>query len=339
MNTTQPREQRNLFGHVARFLAAARGDRQLAAALADQQKASEAVRMVLKTGIPAQGIGAVYTDGSAEQLAPYAMLAEAFLAPLVSVGAFDRIAADALQLPFRQRFGIATGIMAATVVAEGLPVPMQGLQISDLGDGMRPLKTSAMCVLTTELAKVAATAAVVERELRTGLALGSDTKFLTDMVAATTPIASANMYADVTALIAAVSLRANSRPFLVFEPDRVKALATARINGEKVWPDLDVLGGTIDGIPCIPSDGLASGTALMIDAQGVGANRGDAGLSVSQQGAVELQSAPSQDSTAGSGVELVSMWQSGLVGVLVQRTFAYELIRTASAASLSGIAW
>jgi hypothetical protein len=197
----------------------------------------------------------------------------------------------------------------------------------------------AMTAITTELAKVAETAAVVERELRTGLALGSDLRFCSDLAAATTPIPSTGMYADVTALIAAVPLRANSRPFLVFEADAVKALATARLNGEKVYPDLDVLGGTIDGIPVVPSDGLVSGTALLADAQGLAANRGTAGVSVSQQGSVELESAPSQDATASAGVQLVSAWQSGLSLVKVERTFAFTLMRSSAVASLSGIAW
>lgn len=339
MLNSQVREPSRNFGHLCRLLAAARGDRGLAAARADQQRASEAVRIVLRSAVPAQAISDVFTDTSAESLAPFAALATQFLESLVSFGAFDRIAAAAVQLPFRQRLAVGTGVMAATVVDEGKPSAMQALRLSDLGDQMKPLKTMAMTAITTELAKVAETAAVVERELRTGLALGSDLRFCSDLAAATTPIPSTGMYADVTALIAAVPLRANSRPFLVFEADAVKALATARLNGEKVYPDLDVLGGTIDGIPVVPSDGLVSGTALLADAQGLAANRGTAGVSVSQQGSVELESAPSQDATASAGVQLVSAWQSGLSLVKVERTFAYTLMRSSAVASLSGIAW
>jgi len=335
MSTVQSaREAAPNFGHLCRFLAAAKGDRELALALAERTNANEAVKIVLRSGVPASVIADVY-DAAA---APYQMLAKAFLASLVNAGAFDRIANDAVPLPFLQRLGVGTGVMEATVVDEGRPVPMQGLQLSDLGDGMVPLKVVALTALSAELAKVASTAQVIERELRSGVALGTDRKFLADMVAATTPIASTSMLADFVALLDALTMRAGARPYFVFEPDAVKAMATARGDGGiKLFPDLDVTGGSIDGASVIPCDGLASGVALCIDAIQLGVNRGAVGLAVSQQGDVELQSAPTQDPATSTGTTLVSMWSSGLVGVKAQRTFAYKLMRDGAVASLSGV--
>src|SRR6185437_1637539 len=168
---------------------------------------------------------------------------QAFLASLVNAGAFDRIAQEAIALPMRQRLGVGTGVAEATVVDEGKPVKVQAVPLSDLGDGMVPRKVVALTVLTAELAKVSATGAVIERELRSGVALGTDRKVLADLVAATTPIASVDMLTDIAALLDAVTLTANSRPYFVFEMAALKKMVVARGTGSVVlFPDLTIAG-------------------------------------------------------------------------------------------------
>src|SRR5207248_9480878 len=145
MNTmANSRDGAKHFANVARYLAAARGDRQLALLLADKTGAKEAVKIVLRSGVPA---GAVADVWSAEA-APYQVLEQAFLAALVNAGAFYTVAADAVPLPFRQRLGVGTGVMEAELVGEGKPSPMKAAQLSDLGDGMKPRKVVALTVLT-----------------------------------------------------------------------------------------------------------------------------------------------------------------------------------------------
>jgi hypothetical protein len=332
----QRRSAARNFYDVARHLAAGLGERSLALALAEQGHAPEIVRLVLKTGIPAQTVAGTYTAADA----PHQMLAQAMLASVASFGFFDRVAADAMPLPYRQRLGISTGVMAAVSVDEAKPVAVQGLQLTDLGPGMTPMKTSALCVLTRELAQVASTVVALERELRTGLARSTDTKFLSDAVAATTPIASSSMLADIPALIGALTLGANAKVFAAFEPAAVRAMAMARgPGGAKYFPDLDYNGGMIDGVAVIASDGLEAGQAVAIDAAQLGVNTGDVGLSVSQQSAIELSDAPAQDGSTSAGAELVSMFQASLVGVKVTRNFAYSLFRDTALASLSGVSY
>src|SRR5438045_6273135 len=85
------------FAHVARCFAVAKGDRELALAYAEKTNANEGVKIILRSGVPAAAVADVWTVGDA----PYAVLAQAFLASLANVGAFDRVALDAVQLPMR----------------------------------------------------------------------------------------------------------------------------------------------------------------------------------------------------------------------------------------------
>src|SRR2546421_66449 len=98
------REGARNFAHVVRCLAAAKGDPRLALALAETTGAPEAAKIVLKSGVPATVAGDVFSAAAA----PWQVLAQAFLAPLVNSGAADRIMADAMPLPFRTRLGVGT---------------------------------------------------------------------------------------------------------------------------------------------------------------------------------------------------------------------------------------
>src|SRR5690349_11746576 len=114
--STARENPRAIMGAVMRCIAAAKGNIELAALIAEKTRAPEAAKMVLRSGVPAQATDVLFTDTGAEQLVPFAMAAANWLPSLAATGALDRMAADALQLPFRQRFGIAVGTAEAVEV-------------------------------------------------------------------------------------------------------------------------------------------------------------------------------------------------------------------------------
>lgn len=117
--------------------------------------------------------------------------------------------------------------------------------------------------------------------------------------------------------------------------------------GNREFPDLTMNGGTLFGMPVIVSEYLQSqgspgtGMIIMVNASDILlADDGQVMIDVSREASVEmLDSALVQDSTAGTGTSLVSLWQSNLVGIRAEREITWKLKRAAGAAYLSNAAY
>jgi len=264
--------------------------------------------------------------------------------PLERHTAFDRMLSSMKSLPLLTKFSVTTAAAEASEVNEGSPKPLTRLSLT-AGDALTPRKTTAVVVLSDELARAPGSLDLIDAELQAAVAAGVDGSFLSDMVSSTTPIASAgssaaNTVTDIAGLLAAVSLGARSSPFFIFSAASLKAMATNIGSGRQiVWPSVTWNGGTLAGIPAISSDALPAGTALLLDAAQIAANGGEVRPSTTRQASLEMVDSESMDSSPEASDIPISLWQHGMVGVRVERTFAYRLLRSTAAASLSGVAY
>lgn len=117
--------------------------------------------------------------------------------------------------------------------------------------------------------------------------------------------------------------------------------------GNREFPDLTMQGGYVEGIPVIASEAvtsLGSPTANMIAAVNAGdvflADDGGIDISASDQASLQMDDAPStQDGTTGTGTSLVSLWQTGMLGIKAEREINWTLARSAAVQYLSGVAY
>jgi len=331
------------FAHYVRCMAGAKGDPHIARMIAEKT-APETTKLVFKAGVPSTGTGDAFTAADT----PLAVLAAAMLASIANLGVFDRMARDATQLPFRQRLMASSAVMEAVLVDENKPTPMMAIPLVDLDAGLVPFRVASMTAITSELARVPATAEHIQREMARGVALGTDRKFLADLVDATTPISSSGVLLnDIAALIDGCTLNAASKPFFVFDMNVVKKMVLARGAELRLFPDValgnGVMCGEIAGIPLLASDALPSGegsTALLVDAAQLFVQPGD-GVSVtlSTSAAIEMSDAPTNTGETSTGADLVSAFQSDLVAILAACRFGYAIARPEGAASLSDVSY
>lgn len=110
--------------------------------------------------------------------------------------------------------------------------------------------------------------------------------------------------------------------------------------GTPVFPGVTARGGYLVGLPVITSRYAGSTVALVNASDIYLADDDDASVSLADNATVELKDAElSQDGTIGTGVSLVSLWQSNLTGFRVFRTINWKRRRDSAAAYLTGVAW
>jgi hypothetical protein len=112
--------------------------------------------------------------------------------------------------------------------------------------------------------------------------------------------------------------------------------------GNREFPDLTMRGGYVEGIPVIASEAvtlLGSPTANMIAAINAEdvflADDGAVDIEASDQASLEMSDAPTQDGTTGGGASMVSLWQTGMLGLKATREINWTLARAASVPSTS----
>jgi hypothetical protein len=137
-----------------------------------------------------------------------------------------------------------------------------------------------------------------------------------------------------------VAPSAESQLLWAFAPDTARrASMLATMAGGFIFPDMSPTGGTIRGIPAIVTDGLAAGKVALLDGASMVGAMEPFDLLVSTEGTVEMQTAPTQNSAAGTGASLVSLWQNNLTGIFARAPFGVKRIRNNAVALLNGVAW
>jgi len=97
-------------------------------------------------------------------------------------------------------------------------------------------------------------------------------------------------------------------------------------------------GGTLAGMPVVISSGIthdtSGGSLGIVDAAAIVVAAGDAGVDVSREAAVEMNSTPTSPPTAAT--VLISLWQHNMTGVKVERFLNWAKARADAAALVTG---
>jgi hypothetical protein len=179
--------------------------------------------------------------------------------------------------------------------------------------------------------------------LKRGVAAQTDSVFVSALVAAVTPTASAgttqaNQITDLKALIAGLTVTQASKIFFIVTPTIARSLAVNMgADGNRLYPGATLVGGTLYGAPVLMSDQLASGMMLAVDATGVFADPGNLTLENATQTSLQMETAP--DSPPTTSTTRINLWQENKVATKAERVFAFTIGRTSAVSALSGIAW
>jgi HK97 family phage prohead protease len=285
----------------------------------------------------------------------------AYLRPATILGKFGAGAIPALRhVPFREPLISQTGGGAAYWVGEGKPTPLTAFDFNRTT--LEPLKIGNIAVLTEENVRSSnpSSELIVRDALRDAIVAGQDVAFVDPANNGTTnvkpasitngaaTIASTGTDADAIRVdVRAVFhkfIEANNAPSAgVWLMSSKTALALSLMTnalGQKEFPGLSMTGGTFEGLPAIISDHIGSIVILVNASDIYVGDDGEVSVDMSREASLEMKSATlTQDSTAGTGASLVSLWQGDLVGLKAQRTINWKKRRASAVAYLTGVQW
>jgi HK97 family phage major capsid protein len=326
------------FAVTARLLMLTRGDRAEAAEIAEQRRLSRVAEILRKSAV------APISLSTASDLGLYTGTTAAFLDSLKTVGAFDQMLPDMKVVPPRSRVAATTLNATGYVHGEGWAKPVSSLQLA--GHQLAETEIAAILVLTEELVRSLSpeSGAFIRRELAGAVAAVTDSEFIRLVTSGLTPLVSAGatsnqIMQDISRLLNALDVDQASKVYIIAQPNTVKSIATkvSGTTGEFAFPTVTVnpLGGSLAGVPLIPSDGVANGTIVAIDANAVAASTSALGTEYFRHGDIQMSDAPDSPPTAAT--TRVNLWQSNLTALLLRRRFGCELLRTTGASMLSSV--
>lgn len=302
---------------------------------------------ITRAGIPASPLGTETDVG----LAAYSSVAEAWLASLRSISAFDAMLPSMINVPMLTKVAVTTTGFVATEESQGIGIPVQSAVFAAPG-ALAPRKATIIAAATEEQFRYGMN--VIDQELKAAVVAAIDKAFITDLIAENAPIASTAALADINALLAAVDLRAASAPFFIMSPTRRKKAAGLVTSGIPIFPNLNIVDSAeenseeeseILSVPVVASDSVSDSVIILADAAGIFANGGTVELEQSSEADVAMATdASGMASRTGSPplpapVSVVSLFQTNSRAIRATRYFSYRIGRPNAVASISGIAW
>jgi len=264
------------------------------------------------------------TDANwAGALAP-AALADAFLKLARTSSLLGRIP-GLRKVPFNVKLPVQSVAGSYYWVAENGLKPATKLGFT-AGTALAATKCEGLVIVTRELGELTmpGTETALRDALIQGLTSFTDTSFLSSTLAAVanknpagllnglTPITtSGNVDTDVAAALAALF---TARPGATAAAVITSPATASKLAGTGKNPDARVTGGSVQGVPLVPSEG--AGTNI-IALDGAGILVADDGLRIatSTEAAVESDDAP----VGAAASVIVSLWQANAIGFLVER--------------------
>jgi HK97 family phage major capsid protein len=271
----------------------------------------------------------------------FELLVSGFVNALSSIGVFDGMRSSMRVVPVGRIVGSVTSAATGYVVTEGSVKPVSR---SSLTNGiLDPQKAHCVVTVANELLKFGGrdVDALLTKELINACTLAIDGSFLATLLAGVvvgTSIGSAAeaIRADLAVLLAAVPTDQTSKLFIITSPLICKMWAAmGSANGGPAFEDMTPQGGTIIGIPVIASDAVAVGVAgavILVDANAIAAGSDTFVLTNISEGTIMPDTSP--DSPVIGTTNVVSLWQSDLSALLVERWWGAEKLRAASVAAL-----
>lgn len=267
---------------------------------------------------------------------------------------------------FNTRTGRQTGGGSAGWVGEGKPAALTAGAFDTVT--LDFTKISTISVLTKESIRfgVSSSEERVRNDLRRAIVSRSDIDLLDPANAGTAGVKPASLTYNIAATavsgttaaafrvdlknmiatMVAAGIQCNSLVLIMSQGIALSLSLMRNALGNREFPDLTMKGGYVEGIPVIASEAvttLGSPTANMIAAVNAEdvfiADDGAVDIEASDQASLEMSDAPAQNGTTGSGASMVSLWQTGMLGLKATREINWKLVRSASAQYLSGVAY
>jgi HK97 family phage major capsid protein len=110
--------------------------------------------------------------------------------------------------------------------------------------------------------------------------------------------------------------------------------------GQESFPEMNMAGGQLFGMPVIASDHVADNIVVLVNASDIYlADEGGVSVDASMEASIEMSDAPTGDSGAPTAATSVSMFQTNSVAIRAERTINWMRRRTQSVAYLTGVDW
>jgi Phage capsid family len=273
-------------------------------------------------------------------LSPFELLANAFLNSLALVGCFDAMLGSMMRLPLRSRIvAVTSTLTGASLLSESDVKRAGSLQLS--ASDLTISKVAAFLAISEEVLRGGGDGGLtfLERELRQAVALATDTAFLALITTGATSIPSSGtsanaMRLDLRALLQTINLGSASRLFLIMNADAAAAWASVGdASGGPCFPDATWNGGSVAGIPIVPTDGALANQIILADASGIAANTEGLRIDSTEVASLNMDSAP--DSPPIASTAYVNLWQQDMLAVKVERFFGAKVARPNSVALIS----
>lgn len=269
------------------------------------------------------------------------------------------------RVPFNVRFNtqVSGGNGYWVGQGKGKPLTTFGFTASTLGY----TKVAAIAVITEELARFSSPSA--ETLVRDSLAAAIIARIDTDLVdpahAAVSNVSPASLTNGLVAMTSAGTSADNARTdvgkilktyldtnqnvaSLVFVMPNTLAMALSLMRnslGGREFPDLGVNGGTLEGVPVITSQYAAnsSGGGNLVIAINAGdiflADDGQVTLDASREASLEMKDVTTIDATAGTGAQLVSMFQTNSIALRAERYINWVKGRSGAVVYMDDVNW
>lgn len=359
------------FARAAMCIMAAKGSRVDALSYAQEfYSGDDGLQQFIKTAVG----GATTANGQAPA-AQYVDLLNEFidyLRPLTILGKFgtsmNGVTYPALtRVGFYTRTGRQTAGGSGSWVGEGKPAPLTKGTFDTVT--LAALKVAAISVLTKESIRFGVPSAEdkVRNDLSKALIATIDTTLLDPANAGTASVKPASLTNGIVAtavsgttaaafrvdlknMIAtqiAAGIQCNSLVLVMSQGIALSLSLMRNALGNREFPDLTMRGGYVEGIPVIASEAVTSlgspstNMIAAINAEDIFlADDGNVDIEASDQASLEmLDGSLTQNGTNGTGASLVSLWQTGMLGLKASREINWTLARSAAVQYLSPVAY
>jgi HK97 family phage major capsid protein/HK97 family phage prohead protease len=359
------------FARAAMCLMAAKGSRADAMAFAQEfYSGDEGVQAFIKAAVAGattsnlQAPAAQYTDLVNEFIE--------YLRPLTILGKFgttmDGVTYPALtKVDFYTRTNRQTAGGTGSWVGEGKPAPLTKGAFDTVT--LAALKVGAISVLTKESIRFGTSASEqrVRNDLTRAIIATQDITLLDPANAGTANVKPASLTNGVVATavsgttaaafrvdlknmlqtMIAAGIQGNSLVLVMSQGIALSLSLMRNALGNREFPDLTMRGGYVEGIPVIASEAVtalgspSTNMIAAINAEDVFlADDGSVEIESSDQASVEmLDGSLVQNGTNGTGASLVSLWQTGMLGLKASREINWTLARSTAVQYLSPVAY
>ncbi|MBI0275668.1 phage major capsid protein [Hafnia alvei] len=343
------------FARFVKCLATANGIRSEALLVAKNQYQDDLkLHHVLKAAVNA---GTTTDPAWAGSLVEYQQFAGdfiEFLRPQTIVGRFGQNGIPALHnVPFKVSIPMQTTGGSAGWVGEGKAKPLTSFGFDNVK--FEIAKIAAISVLTEELVRLATPAAdtLVRNQLAAAVIARMDTDFVDPDKAKVAGVSPASITNGITGIpstgrpesdieaafsqFIAANLTPASGVWLMSSTTALSLSMMRNPLGQKVYPDMTLLGGSFSGLPVIVSEYVGNQLILVNASDIYLADDGQVVVDMSREASLEMSASPAGDSTSGTGAELVSMWQTNSVAIRAERWINWQRRRDQAVAVITGV--